>query len=101
VNTARASFAAGSPAELDLSIFGGPKDFPVLTEDDAEGPADQLLCVICRDTLKDKPKKALVPCGHTFCSGCVDRVKASGDSYSLAKCPSCRERIKATIKIFF
>jgi zinc-RING finger domain len=110
VNTARMGVVAGLSKTYDLSPFGGPRDFPLLEDDDsAEGPADQLLCVICRDTLRDKEKKALVPCGHSFCSGCVDRVMASAllsagysaSSSSSAKCPSCREKIKSTMKIIF
>lgn len=35
----------------------------------------------------------LVPCGHTFCRSCIDKITSRSNN---AECPNCRQRIKLT-----
>jgi hypothetical protein len=51
------------------------------------------LCPIC---LTAEPDTALVPCGHTVCSGCEPQMRISTDS-----CPVCRAYVAQTVKLFF
>lgn len=52
------------------------------------------LCSVCFENQVDK---CIVPCGHTFCSKCVDKSLRSGPVQS---CMSCRAPIEKTVKIF-
>ena len=40
-------------------------------------------CPICLDTIQ-QPKK--LPCGHRFCTGCIDRAMATN-----CRCPKCQQ----------
>lgn len=48
------------------------------------------LCPIC---LTESVSAAIVPCGHTFCSGCSRRM--------VMECYICRGKIRERIKLFF
>lgn len=50
-------------------------------------------CAICFAAAVDT---AIVPCGHTFCMGCLSRRNVG----VLHKCPSCRGLVQNTIKLF-
>lgn len=52
------------------------------------------LCTVCFENEIDK---CIVPCGHTFCSKCVDKSQGSG---LLRSCMSCRSPVEKTVKIF-
>jgi len=49
------------------------------------------LCPVCFDREVDL---ALVPCGHTYCSGCAEYDKHT-------KCPQCRSVVTSKIKLYF
>lgn len=49
----------------------------------------QNMCTVC---IEKSINRACVPCGHTFCEGCITQIKT---------CPMCRQSIKETIKLFF
>mmetsp|Transcript_35668 Transcript_35668/g.77928 ORF Transcript_35668/g.77928 Transcript_35668/m.77928 type:complete len:237 (-) Transcript_35668:46-756(-) len=46
-------------------------------------------CGVC---LQDASLKALVPCGHTLCAGCVENNSRT--------CPTCRHRVACSIPVF-
>lgn len=48
-------------------------------------------CSVCFEA---EISHCLMPCGHTFCEGCIK--KSGGD-----KCMTCRTNIQKTVKIFF
>lgn len=52
-------------------------------------------CAICRDVYRD-PR--YLPCGHTYCKGCISSIVSSSSHDSKQKkcftCPSCRNIIK-------
>eukprot|EP01062_Namystynia_karyoxenos_P065572 TRINITY_DN5926_c0_g1_i6.p1 TRINITY_DN5926_c0_g1~~TRINITY_DN5926_c0_g1_i6.p1 ORF type:complete len:1145 (+),score=312.34 TRINITY_DN5926_c0_g1_i6:75-3509(+) len=53
----------------------------------AFGPWCGDLCPVCYDTLQ-RDTLEQTPCGHRFCSGCLERVRATRPL-----CPMCRHRI--------
>ena len=50
------------------------------------------MCPICLVTSLDEHNRACVPCGHSFCKGCILEVLRTS-SQGLAKCPYCRESV--------
>ena len=57
-----------------------------INEDDAR------LCAVCLDAPKDA---ALVPCGHRTCRSCSKALRRRK-----LPCPSCRQPIDGTIKVY-
>jgi hypothetical protein len=53
---------------------------------------DARLCAVCLDAPKDA---ALVPCGHRTCRGCAKALRRRK-----LPCPSCRQPIEGTIKVY-
>ena len=53
---------------------------------------DARLCAVCLDAPKDA---ALVPCGHRTCRGCARALRRRK-----LPCPSCRQPIDGTIKVY-
>ena len=51
-------------------------------------------CSICDDKLIDT---VLIPCGHTICEGCVNKIKNNGEPL---KCPMCKKEVQS-YKLFF
>ena len=51
------------------------------------------MCPVC---FEREVNMVLVPCGHTYCKGCLDL-----DNSKNAKCAQCRSIINARVKIFF
>jgi len=47
-----------------------------------ETPDEEWICAICRDVFEDP---VCTPCGHSFCTACLDRSLANDD-----RCPTCR-----------
>lgn len=43
-------------------------------------------CAICLSPMDGTPPSRIIPCGHTFHSGCIARAAAAGDR----RCPLCR-----------
>jgi len=50
----------------------------------------QLECSICYEIFKE-PRE--LPCGHSFCTACLERLASFGNS-EFVDCPSCRNRHK-------
>jgi hypothetical protein len=66
----------------------------------------QHFCPIC---LEKEVDKCIVPCGHTFCEGCINKSMGSLGSMTVwhsdtqttvGKCPTCRGNIEKTIPFF-
>lgn len=68
-------------------VAGGWPAQAKLAPDDS--PADK--CPICADAKRDM---SLSPCGHLVCAGC-------GSHPSVERCPICRTRLDAKIRLFF
>ncbi|EJK67307.1 hypothetical protein THAOC_11680 [Thalassiosira oceanica] len=62
------------------------------TGDDAVTAVTELTCGICLEESKDPLS---LPCGHSFCAGCLDEWRSRYGVYEemRRKCPICRARI--------
>ncbi|KAM9322924.1 finTRIM family, member 67 [Pholidichthys leucotaenia] len=49
---------------------------------------DQFNCSICLDVLKDP---VTIPCGHSYCSGCIQNYWNQDDYLGIFACPQCRQ----------
>ncbi|XP_070849773.1 E3 ubiquitin/ISG15 ligase TRIM25 [Chaetodon trifascialis] len=54
---------------------------------------DELTCPVCLDLYRDP---YLLPCGHNFCSTCLDRLKRQAER-SRFRCPECRDSHRCSI----
>ncbi|CAL8328569.1 unnamed protein product [Merluccius merluccius] len=55
-------------------------------------PEDRFRCPVCLEVLRDPVS---IPCGHTYCMGCIgrywDQDPDPGDPAGRVRCPQCRE----------
>lgn len=49
---------------------------------------DQFNCSICLDVLRDP---VTIPCGHSYCSGCIQNYWDQDDYLGIFVCPQCRQ----------
>ncbi|TKS79665.1 Tripartite motif-containing protein 16 [Collichthys lucidus] len=49
---------------------------------------DQFNCPICLDVLRDP---VTIPCGHSYCSGCIQNYWDQDDYLGIFVCPQCRQ----------
>ncbi len=71
------------------ALLGHVKRLTAAKESDSALTGD---CEICCDRAKEV---VLVPCGHTFCRQCANKVMRGGK-----RCPFCRKAIAQTMKVF-
>ena len=58
-----------------------------------EYESEDLTCTVCLEEFKE-PK--LLPCCHTFCSGCLERILEKSSGKRRLSCPQCRAEHQVT-----
>jgi hypothetical protein len=81
LQTALDALASRTPAGAAVSGYGAPEPRVVAPPLSASATTDDI-CAICHDP-PNAVDSAILPCGHIFCSPCIDRWTKG--------CPSCRQ----------
>ena len=58
-----------------------------------KGESEDLTCTVCLEEFKE-PK--LLPCCHTFCKGCLERILEKCSEKKRVSCPQCRAEHEVT-----
>uniref|UniRef100_A0A8C4X1V8 Uncharacterized protein n=1 Tax=Eptatretus burgeri TaxID=7764 RepID=A0A8C4X1V8_EPTBU len=66
----------------------GSKSLYVLSEMASSSGLEEFTCVVCFELFTEP---VTLPCGHSFCCGCLEKYWKSNDETTAVLCPTCRE----------
>ena len=64
----------------------------------SEEVTERLTCAVCMEQFKE-PK--VLPCLHTYCKACLEKLVKKQGSDHIITCPECRQDSKVSFKFYF